>query len=175
MHALLVSYTETSKQALRSCPLLLSLGTDKSVVKSYSLQSTVAVLPTNEAFWLIPQVFSGIPWRELSRAARFGRGFLAHRHRGADVVEFQVCEYGLGMAMPTTSYTSSLSVGAGGGYGRWRIGRRAPMGRRAYAAGVGSRALPPPPPLPPSRLSLDNPTECLEQGRHALNKHKTGV
>lgn len=62
LHALLVSYTETSRHTLRSCPLFLSLGTDKSVVKSYSLQSTVAVLPTNQAFWLTPQVLSGIPW-----------------------------------------------------------------------------------------------------------------
>lgn len=57
MKSMLVAYTESTANLLSEPrPLFLSLATDKSTVKTFSLQNTAAVLPSNKACWLVPQV-----------------------------------------------------------------------------------------------------------------------
>ena len=56
MKSMLVAYTACTAALLSNPrPLFLSLATDKSSVKTFSIQNTAAVLPSNHACWLVPQ------------------------------------------------------------------------------------------------------------------------
>ena len=56
MKSMLVAYTACTAALLSNPrPLFLSLATDKSSVKTFSVQNTAAVLPSNQACWLVPQ------------------------------------------------------------------------------------------------------------------------
>ena len=56
MKSMLVAYTACTAALLSNPrPLFLSLATDKPSVKTFSIQNTATVLPSNHACWLVPQ------------------------------------------------------------------------------------------------------------------------
>jgi hypothetical protein len=61
MHCMLVAYTaRTAEMFGNPRPRFLSLATDKSCMKTFAIQNTAAVLPSNSACWLVPQVSTSI-------------------------------------------------------------------------------------------------------------------
>lgn len=67
--AMLAAYHTQSRELMTPAPMMLSLATDKSTVRSFQLMNTAAVLPDNRACWLCPQVPS------------WGRRFVTLVHR----------------------------------------------------------------------------------------------
>lgn len=58
-HELLLGQWQAQQQLSTPSPLVFSLATDKSIVRTFSTQMTAVVLPSNRAVFLTPQVYRG--------------------------------------------------------------------------------------------------------------------